>query len=178
MQARLLQAVAGLAIGFRDLYLESEMTRGILVAAARRANLLRSLKAHGDTPFKECPDGVHGERQDGDPSGDRGSEGIQHAMTRETAEELEARWHRWLEEEEKRRLGWGIYVSANSGGWSHKLSLNSSGSDRGFARGISSQCPVIIRPGRDSCRPAVDQRAVDCAYCSRLGRSRQASASL
>jgi hypothetical protein len=113
MQARLLQAVAGLAIGSRDLYLESEMTRGILVAAARRANLLRSLKAHDHTPFNGSADRVRGGQAAG-PDGNNELEGVQQATTRETADELEARWYRWLEEEEKRRLGWGIYVSLKS----------------------------------------------------------------
>jgi hypothetical protein len=110
MQARLLQAVAGLAIGSRDLYLESEMTRGILVAAARRANLLRSLKAHGHTPFKDS----HGEEHAVDPLNNSGLESAENTSTPETADELEARWYQWLEEEEKRRLGWGIYVSPKS----------------------------------------------------------------
>jgi hypothetical protein len=106
MQARLLQAVAGLAIGSRDLYLESEMTRSVLVAAARRANLLRSLKASAqDTPpqaFSPLQSGAVGTGSIRDAPG--------RAVEQESGAELETRWYRWLEEEERRRLGWGIYV--------------------------------------------------------------------
>lgn len=109
MQARLLQAVAGLAIGSRDLYLESEMTRSILVAAARRANLLRSLKTHEGTPPNEFSH-ITLAREAGPKPNDEQTE-TRRGQTEETEEELEIRWYRWLEEEEKRRLGWGIYVS-------------------------------------------------------------------
>lgn len=112
MQARLLQAIAGLAIGSRDLYLESEMTRSILVAAARRANLLRSLKAQERTSFEDSSHLSEG-RQATRPDDHSGKEVEQHAATAESEDEIEARWYRWLEEEEKRRLGWGIYVSVD-----------------------------------------------------------------
>lgn len=113
MQARLLQAVAGLAIGSRDLYLESEMTRSILAAAARRANLLRSLKAQEHTSLDDSSRVLFEGRQAGDTHSNSGQEGAQHSVQEETEDQLEARWYRWLEEEEKRRLGWGIYVSAD-----------------------------------------------------------------
>jgi hypothetical protein len=113
MQARLLQAVAGLAIGSRDLYLESEMTRSILVAAARRANLLRSLKAQEHTSFDDSSHLPFEARHSEDPQSNSGQEGVTHPAKEETPDQLEARWYRWLEEEEKRRLGWGIYVSVD-----------------------------------------------------------------
>ncbi|KAJ9120072.1 hypothetical protein QFC22_002970 [Naganishia vaughanmartiniae] len=115
MQARLLQAVAGLAIGSRDLYLESEMTRSILVSAARRSNLLRPLKAHADSP-PPALSRPHGE----DSNGGERPESLRlddnrRASDRETEAELELRWYKWLEEEERRRLGWGIYIVDSQG---------------------------------------------------------------
>jgi hypothetical protein len=41
IQSRLLQALAGYANGSRELYLEAEISRGLLVTAARRLHLLR-----------------------------------------------------------------------------------------------------------------------------------------
>lgn len=112
MQARLLQAVAGLAIGSRDLYLESEMTRSILVSAARRSNLLRPLKMPANTPPHAFSQSHIESARVNERSDSTQSDGTQQASERETEAELEVRWHKWLEEEERRRLGWGIYVSA------------------------------------------------------------------
>lgn len=109
MQARLLQAVAGLAIGSRDLYLESEMTRSVLVAAARRANLLRSMKASS----QNSPPHAYSPLQSG--VGLESSHVMPAPSGSESEAELEARWYLWLEEEERRRLGWGIYVSEFDG---------------------------------------------------------------
>ena len=109
MQARLLQAVAGLAIGSRDLYLESEMTRSVLVAAARRANLLRSLKPSS----QDSPRNAGALLQTASVLEISGATPTTSESGSEA--ELEARWHRWLEEEERLRLGWGIYVSDSEG---------------------------------------------------------------
>ncbi|KAJ9103806.1 hypothetical protein QFC21_002268 [Naganishia friedmannii] len=115
MQARLLQAVAGLAIGSRDLYLESEMTRSILVSAARRSNLLRPSKAHANTPppaFSQP--NVELSLSDVRPESIQ-LDDSQRADERENEAELELRWYKWLEEEERRRLGWGIYIADSQG---------------------------------------------------------------
>ncbi|KAJ9092242.1 hypothetical protein QFC19_008779 [Naganishia cerealis] len=79
------------------------------------ANLLRPLKAHANTPpYAFSQPHVDQPSDVEQPAGSKQDDARQ-AGERETGSELEMRWHKWLEEEEKRRLGWGIYIVDSQG---------------------------------------------------------------
>ncbi|KAJ9111499.1 hypothetical protein QFC22_006526 [Naganishia vaughanmartiniae] len=90
IQSRLLIAVGGFADGSRERYLMSEISKGLLITAARRLHLLR------ERPPRQ---------------------GVSRQRTKEhsadwptTAKEVKRMWREWLEEEERVRLGWAIFI--------------------------------------------------------------------
>lgn len=85
VQAWLLQSVFGLFCGSRMLYQHSEISRGGLVTAARRMHLLRPNLSY----ITE----------------------LERRRVRPTAEEIA---RAYAKDEERRRLGWGIYVSLST----------------------------------------------------------------
>lgn len=115
IQSRLLQALAGYANGSRELYLEAEISRGLLVTAARRLHLLRQTQGR---PIRfNAPEASTAPSRADMTAGEQVSRSSVLASNNEAlAESLrrdqEKQWKRWLEEEERCRLGWGIYVSS------------------------------------------------------------------
>lgn len=74
----------------------SEISKGLLITAARRLHLLRERPArqHGSQHHKT----EHPRPKD------------QPLPAQRTAKEVKRMWREWLEEEERLRLGWAIYV--------------------------------------------------------------------
>jgi hypothetical protein len=111
VQSRLLQALAGYANGSRELYLEAEISRGFLVTAARRLHLLRAPQGK-PIRFNAQTVGGPSRIEPGDvPIRLSVQQTDNRAQTESLERDLERRWKRWLDQEERRRLGWGIYVS-------------------------------------------------------------------
>lgn len=114
IQSRLLQALAGYANGSRELYLEAEISRGLLVTAARRLHLLRQTQGR---PVRFSPREASTVPSRADPFGGehmmRASvlASNNQALAESLQRDQEKQWKRWLDEEERCRLGWGIYVS-------------------------------------------------------------------
>ena len=116
IQSRLLQALAGYANGSRELYLEAEISRGLLVTAARRLHLLRQTQGR---PVRFNPPEASTAPSRTDPTASdhllrasihaRNDQALAESLQRDR----EKQWKRWLEEEERCRLGWGIYVGTS-----------------------------------------------------------------
>jgi hypothetical protein len=119
IQSRLLQALAGYANGSRELYLEAEISRGLLVTAARRLHLLRQTQGR---PIRfNAPEASTAPSRADMTAGEQVSRSSvlasnNEALTESLRRDQEKQWKRWLEEEERCRLGWGIYVSSIQSG--------------------------------------------------------------
>ncbi|KAI5449761.1 hypothetical protein NCC49_004051 [Naganishia albida] len=91
IQSRLLVAVGGYADGSRERYLMSEVSKGLLVTASRRLQLLRHRPARSRL--------AKGRATESHPS-----------ARPPTAKEVRAEWREWRDEEERLRLGWAIFI--------------------------------------------------------------------
>ncbi|KAJ9094097.1 hypothetical protein QFC21_006198 [Naganishia friedmannii] len=96
IQSRLLIAVGGFADGSRERYLMSEISKGLLITAARRLHLLRERPARQRVSRHRTAESHLAKER----SLDR----------QPTSKEIKKMWREWLEEEERIRLGWAIYI--------------------------------------------------------------------
>ncbi|KAJ9093753.1 hypothetical protein QFC20_007060 [Naganishia adeliensis] len=91
IQSRLLVAVGGYADGSRERYLMSEVSKGLLVTASRRLQLLRHRPARSRLARHRATD-THPSARPPLPK------------------EVRAEWREWRDEEERLRLGWAIFI--------------------------------------------------------------------
>lgn len=80
--AYLLQVIAGMACGSRELMLHTEISRASLVTSLRRLHLLRP-----------------------------GRSALEQVLSDNAHATSEAKWKAWLEDEGRRRFGWSLFVS-------------------------------------------------------------------
>lgn len=80
--AYLLQVIAGMSCGSRELMLHTEISRASLVTSLRRLHLLRP-----------------------------GRSALEEVLSTNSRATADVKWKAWLEDEGRRRFGWSLFVS-------------------------------------------------------------------